>query len=158
MDVESQVALIGERRLPCVDADADSQLELIRPLVELERPLCRDGRPHSIFDVCERAEELVSAAVDFDPARFFHGGSEQTAMVAEQEAVAIAQPLHERRRLFDVGEEKGDSPARQVGHRDHLRSDIQPGSRHSRYSGLRYPSRIRGATAQLPKVGTAEHV
>jgi hypothetical protein len=82
MNVETEIALVGEGRLSCVDAHADCGLEFARPLVEPERPLCRDGCPHSILGALEPAEKLVSATVDFDPARLVHGDSKQMAVIA----------------------------------------------------------------------------
>jgi hypothetical protein len=49
MNVETEIALVGERRLSCVNAHANRRLEPVRPVVELERPLCRDSCPHSIL-------------------------------------------------------------------------------------------------------------
>ena len=128
MDVEAEVAPVGDRWLSCVDTHADRRLKLGRPLVQLERPLCRDGCAHSVVRIRERAEELIRSAVHFDPGRSFHCDSHQTAVIAEHAPVKVAQPLQEQSRPLDVGEEKRDSPARQRKHRDHLRSDAPPSS------------------------------
>jgi hypothetical protein len=122
MDDESQIPLFAEPRLSRVDAHADGELQPGRPGVKLESALRRDGCSQSGVRVGEAAEELVRSAVDFDPARCVDGGSEQAAVISEQVTVVVAQLLHQGGRPLDVGEEKGDSPARQLRHRDHLRS------------------------------------
>ena len=83
VDINSEIGLLGKSRLTRVDAHPDAEPELIRPLVELERPLRREGRLHRLRGVRERREELVRAAVDFDPARFRDRGSDQTAVIHE---------------------------------------------------------------------------
>ena len=64
MDVEPEVAVVAERRLTRVHADADAQVDAVRPVVAGESLLQRHDRLCRLARLAEGEEELVAAVVD----------------------------------------------------------------------------------------------
>ena len=64
MDVEPEVGVVAQRRLPGVHADADAQVDAVRPVVAGESLLQGHDRLRGPACVAEGEEELVAAMVD----------------------------------------------------------------------------------------------
>jgi hypothetical protein len=58
--------------------------------------------------VVEDDEELITAMVDHMPSDGLDGFAKETAVVAKDLRVAVAEPLEKLGRPFDVGEEESD--------------------------------------------------
>jgi hypothetical protein len=82
--VEPDITLVGDLRLPGVDADADAD----RPRRKADLDLL--GRRHGIGRPCECAEERVALGIDFDTVVFGEDGAHQLAVLGEGTRVPVA--------------------------------------------------------------------
>ncbi len=110
MNVEPDVALVGQLRFARVDAHADADRPRRKGLLRLRR--CRDR----VRSLRERVEEGVALGVDLGPAVRTKGLAQEAAVLGERIRVLAPELCEQPRRPFDVREEKGDGAARQVAH------------------------------------------
>jgi hypothetical protein len=115
MDVDADVALLGEERLARVQAHPDADRS------GLERNLSVDSRGKCIRGPREGDEERVSLRVDLDatvPAKTF---TQRLSMVAKHIRVRIAELVQQPSRSLDVREEEGDCPGWKLAHTGMMR-------------------------------------
>ena len=110
--VEADVPLVADRRLARVEAHADTHLGALRPGVAREGPLTLDCDTHGVARARERVEERVALGVDLAPIGLPEDLAQEPPVVRHDLAVVVAEPLEEACRALDVGEQKGDGPAR----------------------------------------------
>jgi hypothetical protein len=109
---QADIAPVGELRLAGVDPHPDLDLTLCSKCA-LRRRRSSDSHPRT----WERDEERVTLRVDLDAVGSFKGRPKQTTMLVDQNRVRVAAALVEQpSRSFDVREQKGDGPGREVGH------------------------------------------
>jgi hypothetical protein len=109
MDVETDVAFLGEEGRSRVQAHADADGTRSERSCQGAggRECGRRGR--------EGEEEGVSLGVDLDPTLSGAGLADDTPMLGESCGVALrTERVQQFRRTFDVGEEKGDRAGRKV--------------------------------------------
>jgi hypothetical protein len=110
MHIHPDVALVCQHRLARVNPDPDLDRTGGEILLHLTRRCHRARRPR------ERDEERVTLRVHLDPVVARERLPQEPPMLREQLRVAVAMLLKQPRRALDVGEEKRDGPARQLGH------------------------------------------
>jgi hypothetical protein len=107
--ISTDIALVGQQRRPCVQANT-----------HLDRAGCerlREGRGGLNRSWCRREgeEERVSLRVDLDAVVTRAGLADQAAVLGKRSRIALrSQFVQELRRSFDVGEEDGDCAGREV--------------------------------------------
>ena len=109
VDVISDVALVGEKRRPGVQADTHGDRAGGERIGE--------GRRRRECSRCGRKgeEEGIALSVDFDPALRGTRLADHTAMLGERVGVGPgAELVQQTRRALDVGEEEGDSARGEV--------------------------------------------
>src|SRR5580765_3987853 len=106
MHVEPDVALVGERRLACVDAHPDAHRRLG------ESHLRRSGREHRVAGAFEDAEERVALRVDLHAAVVSDGPTNPAPVLGECVGVRSAERIEQASRSLDVGEQERDRAAR----------------------------------------------
>ena len=111
MDVDADVALVGDLRLPGVDPHANADRAAPERLAGGGRGRDRVGGSR------ERDEEGVALGVDLDAVVPGERSSQRGAVLGEEIGVPGAVLLEEPRRAFDVREEEGDGSGRQLGPR-----------------------------------------
>jgi hypothetical protein len=117
VDIEAEVALIADHRLPGVDADPHAKLDAARPRLSGEPPLCVHRRCERVPSPREYDEERVALGVDLVTLGVPERGAQEPAVRCQHLAVAIPQLADEHRRALDVGEQEGDGAGRVVAHR-----------------------------------------
>ena len=105
MDVDADVALLGDERLAGVEAYSD----LDRPV---QRLLCLRRRRERIGGAGEGDEEGVALRVDLDAAVGGERLAKHPPVFGESVCVGVAELLQELRRALDVGEQEGDRAGR----------------------------------------------
>ena len=117
-DVETEVALVAERRLAGVDAHAHPQADAVRPRRASASPRCPVAAAATAFArPREHGEERVALAVHLAPARCGEGLAHDPVVLREDAAPPVAELLQQPRRALDVGEEEGDGAARELAAR-----------------------------------------
>jgi hypothetical protein len=110
VDVDSNVAVVSDERLTCVQAHADAN----RAIGQCVSCPCSSG--NGVRCSRERNKERVALGIHFDAA----GGSERLAqhppMLGEHVRVAFTELVQQARRTFHVREEKGDGSCGKVTH------------------------------------------
>ena len=108
MDSETDVALVRDKRLACVQPHAHSNVDVLRPGVGGESALRVRGGCGGVLHPREGDEERVSLRVD-DPAVVrLEGSDQECAVLVDDRGVAVAQPAEELGRAFDVREQERD--------------------------------------------------
>src|SRR5918996_3579552 len=115
-DVEAEVALLAEGRLARVEAHPHAHVFPARPSLLGVGPLRRDRARHGITRAGEGEEQRVALRVDLDPAVGAVRLADDAAVLRNELAVALAQPLQEPGGALDVTEDEGDRPGRQGRH------------------------------------------
>jgi len=110
VDVDPDVALLGDERLPRVDAHANAD----RPLDECGLRLT--GRYERVSRPREGDEEGVALSVDLDAAAPLERLAQRPSVIGERIRVGVAQLVEQLRRALDVGEEEGDGARRELTH------------------------------------------
>src|SRR5262245_13018559 len=111
MDIQADVALIGDLRLARVHPDADADRPRSEPALDLRR------RSDRIGSAGEGGEERVALGVDLHAVVVRERRSEHVAVLAERVRVGVSQLVEQARRPLDVAEEEGDRPGRELSHR-----------------------------------------
>jgi hypothetical protein len=134
MDVDPDVAFVGQLRLPGVDADANPDRGARE---RLTGGGCRRDRVG-----CSREgdEEGVALGIDLDAVVPGERSSQRGAVFGEEIGVPGSVFLEEPRGAFDVREEKGDGSGRQFRPR-HARDDVIGDVRSSTACDARFLSR-----------------
>jgi hypothetical protein len=101
-----------------VQRDPDAQRSWQRPGFGLERPLERGGGSDGVGCAGEDGEEAVAFAPAFDdPAvGLSDGGCHEGVVAGQRRAHRRGVLLPEAGAAFDVGEEEGDGPRREIEH------------------------------------------
>src|SRR5688572_22591369 len=115
MDVDADVAVVGDERSAGVEADPHPHGPP-RPAVLFAGALDRECSFGRRLCLPEGGEVLVAARVDLVPARRADPFAQQPAHLAEHLPPGAAVLAGEPRRAFDIGEEEGDGAARQLAH------------------------------------------
>jgi hypothetical protein len=115
MDVDADVALLGDERLARVEAHAHADE------AGLERNLAVDSRSERVRGLRESNEERVSLRVHLDAAVPAEAFTQRGPMLAECSGVGVAELVQQPRRRLDVREEEGDGPGGQPGHTGMMR-------------------------------------
>ena len=109
VDVEADVALVGDDGVAGVDADPDADRGLRRSLDSLG---CRDG----VVGPTEGDEERVALRVDLD-AVVRRRSRADPPVLGQQVGVVLAVFVEQTCRALDVGEQEGDRAGREIAHR-----------------------------------------
>src|SRR5262249_34575506 len=109
----AQVALVADRWLARVQADPHPDVDAVRPRRLGVRALDPYGRADRVARPREREEERVALAVDLDAVRRAERGTDDPPMLAEDVAVPLSEPAHQRRGGLDVGERERHRAARE---------------------------------------------
>ena len=120
---DSDVAGVGERRPAAVDAGADAHADAVGPGARAQAALDRERGFERCGGTNEDGEELVGTRVDLATACAVHATADDGADVREQRCIAIAEPMQQARRAFDVGQQERDVSRRQGPHLARLRLD-----------------------------------
>ena len=112
MHREPDVTALGEGRPAGMDADPNPDVDAVAPAVGPDRPLHRDCRVDRGRGSFEDREELVAPSVDLATAGLADGLPQQATELVQDGAVAIAQPVHQLGRAFDIGQDERDQAAR----------------------------------------------
>ncbi|KRT77837.1 MAG: hypothetical protein XU14_C0004G0007 [Armatimonadetes bacterium CSP1-3] len=118
MDIEPDIMVAGQRRLPGVDPHAHAHLHAVRPGVRRQRALRRHRGAHGVPGAGKGDEEGVALRIHLR-ALLLGEGLTQEALVLEQHlAVALVpQPVQQFGGALDVREKEADRSGRQVfGH------------------------------------------
>ena len=107
VDRQPDIVTTGEHRLTAMDADADANRALGRPLVSGQGALCRGRRAERAGRRRKGAEEGVALGAEDPPAGGFDSPDDQRSMLLEQRRIIRAQPLKHACRPLDVGEQEG---------------------------------------------------
>src|SRR5712692_9722553 len=110
---QADVARVGQRGAPAMDAGSESDIDTIRPGPSLYGPLDGMGNLERRRSAIEDREELIRASVDLAATRPVHGAPDDGADVGQQGGVPIAQSLEEAGRPFDIGQEERQVPGGQ---------------------------------------------
>ena len=110
MDVDADVALVGDDRLAGVDAHPDAERAAFERLASL------GGRGRGVGGSGEGDEESVALRVDLDARVPGERVSQRPAMLGEELDVSRPVLLEQPRRALHVGEEEGDGSARKRAH------------------------------------------
>ncbi len=111
-DAEADVPLLADCGLARVQSHAHPYPAAIGPLVLGQGPLGNDRGPHGCVRACKGEEERVSLRVDLTPTVALGRLADDALVLAQDLAVAGAEPLQECRRALDVREEEGDGSGR----------------------------------------------
>jgi hypothetical protein len=110
VDVDADVALVGDERLAGMDAHPDADRAVV------ERPLGRGRGRERIGRAVEGHEEGVTLGVYLDAAVALEGLTQEPSVLGQRLRVGVAELVQQTRRPFDVGEEKGDGAGREFAH------------------------------------------
>jgi hypothetical protein len=107
--VEPDITIADDRRLPCVNAHANTNRQPV------ESSLPGGGSENGVVRAIEGVEERVTLGIDLVP------GAERTAqsltVFLERLSIRVRTELGEQARgLLDIGEEERDGTAGQLGH------------------------------------------
>ena len=97
MDVQPEVRAVANRRLPGVEAHADTQLDALRPGMSREGALGFRDCLGCFAGVLEDDEELVAPMVDDVPIATLHGLAEKVPVIRQHHGVAVAELADELR-------------------------------------------------------------
>ena len=111
VDVDADVALVGDDRLTRVDPDPHLHRTVAERLLRFSRG--RDG----VSRADERDEERVALRVDLDPFVTTEHVAQGSPVLGKQRHVARPVLVQQPRRALDVGEEERDRSSRELGHR-----------------------------------------
>ena len=121
MNVDSEIPIVAQSRLPGVQAHPHFHLFAVRPHVRRERALDSDRSRGRRTRAGKRREQLIAARVDLASTCSDDRVTHNPSLILEHRTVALSEPLQQPRRSFYVREEKGDRPIREVEHRSSLR-------------------------------------
>src|SRR2546423_1401679 len=110
MDVDANVALVAEHGLTGVQTHAHTDGPA------LERVASLGGRGQRFRGLRKRDEERVALSIDLYPTVPLECMTERPPMLAEHLGVAAAELVQQLRRTFDVREQEGDGPGRELAH------------------------------------------
>ena len=111
VDVDADVALVGDDRLTRVDPDPHLHRTVAERLLSFSR-----GR-NGVGCASERNEQRVALRVDLDPFVTTEHVAQGAPVIGKQRHVARPVLVQQARRALDVGEEERDRPSRELGHR-----------------------------------------
>ena len=114
VDVESEVASLGDDRLARVDADPDPEPQAIGPAVLGEPLLNGDCGVHRPGRALEDGEVPVAARLHLHPAGRRHRFANDRAVVGQQIAEGVSRSHRELGRVFDVREEEAYGSRRKL--------------------------------------------
>jgi hypothetical protein len=110
VDVDANVALLGEQRLSGVDAYADTDWSVVQCV------LCATCGRESVSRAGERDEEGIALRVDLDATVRREHLAQQTPVLPEKVGVRVAEFAQQSSRALDIREKERDGPARQLAH------------------------------------------
>jgi hypothetical protein len=99
VDVDADVALAGQHRLACVHADAHAHD------AGRQRCLALSGSSDGVGGLRKDIEERVTLGVHLNTTMSLEGFTQRSAVLLQDDAIAITELLQEARRTFDVSEE-----------------------------------------------------
>jgi hypothetical protein len=105
-----------------MDADTDSALPPVGPLLLPKPPLDRDSCLDRGWRTFECREELIGASINLVPARSPHRTPNDALNVTPHGRVTIAKVFEKGSGVLDVGEQEGDQAGWEV--RDSRRSPL----------------------------------
>jgi hypothetical protein len=111
VDVDPDVALLGDQRLAGVETHAHADPARLEPFLAFAR-----GR-QPVTRARERDEEGVALRVHLHPAVPFERLAQHPSVLGQRFGVGVAELVQQPRRALDVGEEKCDRAGRQLPHR-----------------------------------------
>ena len=80
-----------------------------------QRPLRLDRRAEPRGGAAERGEQRVALRPDRDSAGPLDCPAKEAVMLAQERRIGVAELLEQPCRAFDVGEQEGDGPGRELG-------------------------------------------
>ncbi len=116
MDVEADVGLRREARLPGMETDPDADFAALRPRLGGQRALRPHGCRHGAGRGREGHEEGVALGADLHAVAGREGLAEQLLVTLEQGGPAVSLRAEQAGRALDVAEEEGDGAGQELGH------------------------------------------
>ena len=113
---DADVQLLTDLRLARVQPHPDEELHTVGPRVGCEVALRIHRSRDRVLRAPERDEEGVSLRVDLVAAMRRERLAQDSLVLLEHVPVLAADPLQERGRPLDIGEEERDGAARERGH------------------------------------------
>ena len=114
VDADPDVALLADLRLARMQTHADEELDIVGPRMRRQIALRVGGRRDGVLRAAEGDEEGVALGVDLVSTMGRERRSQDPLVLCEHASVLLPEPLQEGRRAFDVGEQEGDSAAREL--------------------------------------------
>jgi hypothetical protein len=140
VDVRPDVALLGQQRRAGVEAHSHRQPERLLRLARRREGAGRRGKRH---------EERVPLRIHLRAAVSLEGLPQDVPMLGERLRVLLrADLVQQPRRALDVGEEKGDGAAGQLGHGPSLRREVPAPKPLARDGASRASARARRARSR----------
>lgn len=118
VNVDTDISLIGEQRLPRVQTHADTELARAKSLLRSPRSRKRVVRPP------ERDEKRITLRVHLNPTVPRKRVSQHAPVLLEQIRIRIAQLAQQLCRPLHVGEEESDSPRGKIATHSVMMRDI----------------------------------
>jgi hypothetical protein len=112
--VEADITVGCWGRLAGVQPHTHADARVLGPFVRSERSLCGSGSCGGRAGARERDKECVSLGAELDAAVRREGLAQNAVVLGQKAWPAIAKPLGERRRAFDVRKEQRDGTRRQL--------------------------------------------
>ena len=126
MDVESVVRAVANRRLPGVQAHADTQLDALGPGMSRKRALGPHDCLGCVAGVLEDDEELVAPMVDDVPFAALHCLAEELPVIRQHHRVAVAKLADELCGVLDIREDECDRSMGEIWGQSLLQRDLGP--------------------------------
>jgi hypothetical protein len=114
--IEAHVGATGQATFTGMEAHANPDGSIGRPLVRGEGALDVGGRGHGVRGQAEDGEECIALVQDFNPVVVADGPAHDLVMRSKHVGPAIPQPTSKVGRPLDIGEKKCDCPGGKFRH------------------------------------------
>ena len=114
--IDSQIPATFDAGLARVQTHPHPQQDTLRPGVPSQQPLRRNRRRGPVLRPLKGREELISPALHLVPTRIRHRFSKQPPVLFPHRTEVFSEPMHKRRRPFDIREEQRHRAGRQPSH------------------------------------------